>query len=170
MMDFDTAFTRLLGHEGGYTPGHGDPGGETKWGISQRSYPDVYIRELTEDDAKIIYRRDFWNKIHGDELPDGIAFQLFGSAVHSGIAQTTRLYQRALGVADDGHWGPISAKAAREMSECDQILRFNAERLEFLTKLSTWPKFGKGWARRIAQNLRYGAEDVDDSASHAGVI
>jgi lysozyme family protein len=159
-VDFDEAFTRLLGHEGGYTPGQGDPGGETKWGISQRSYPNLNIRALTEDDAREIYRRDFWDKIHGDELPDGIAFQLFDAAVNSGIGTTIRLYQRALGVADDGHFGPMSRQAALDMSECDQILRFNAERLEFLSKLSTWPTFGKGWARRIAANLHYGAEDT----------
>ena len=59
MVDFDKAFDRLMGHEGGYTPGKGDPGGETKWGISKRSYPHLDIQSLTRDDAKVIYRRDF---------------------------------------------------------------------------------------------------------------
>lgn len=158
-MDFDESFDRLLGHEGGYTPGVGDPGGETNWGISKRSYPNVDIKALTRDDAKLIYRRDFWNRINADKLYDGVAFQLFDFAVNSGIETTVRYFQRALGVADDGHWGPVSQAAADKMTETDQIMLLSAERLDFMTRLSTWASFGKGWARRIAGNLRYGAQD-----------
>lgn len=159
-MDFDTAFDRLIGHEGGYTAGENDPGGETNWGISKRSYPALNIRKLTREDARRIYRRDFWERIHGDELADGVAFQVFDVAVNSGIETAVRMLQRALDVADDGHWGQRSQAAADRMSESDQILRLNAERLEFYTRLSTFKHFGRGWVRRVATNLRYGAEDA----------
>jgi len=158
-MTFDVAFDRLMGHEGGYTDGQGDPGGETHWGISKRSYPAVDIKGLTRLDAKRIYFADFWQRIHADTLPDGVAFQLFDFAVHSGIETAVRYLQSAVGVADDGHWGPVSQAAAAAMSESDCIMRLCGERLDFLTRLKNWPTAGKGWARRIAQNLMYGADD-----------
>ena len=158
-MTFAEACDRLLGHEGGYTPGRGDPGGETNWGISKRSYPHVNIKALTRQQAVAIYRRDFWNRVHADTLLDGVAFQLFDFAVNSGIETAVRYLQRAVGVADDGHWGPRSRAAAKRMSESDTIMRLSAERLDFMTRLKNWPIASRGWARRIATNLRYGAED-----------
>ena len=158
-MTFDTMFDRLIGHEGGYSNDPKDPGGETNWGISKRSYPNVDIKKLTREGAKAIYLRDFWNRISADSLNDGVAYQLFDFAVNSGIETAVRYFQRVVGVADDGHWGPVSAKAAAAMSESDQIMRLNAERLDFMTRLKNWPDHGRGWARRIAGNLRYGAED-----------
>lgn len=159
MTEFKTTLDRVLGHEGGYVNDPADPGGETNWGISKRSYPNVDIKNLTRDQAAAIYLRDFWTPLKADRLHDGVAFQLMDSAVNSGIAQSIRFLQRALDVADDGHFGPNSLKASENMSETDQIMRFNAERIEFMTKLKNWPNHGKGWMRRIATNLRFGAID-----------
>jgi lysozyme family protein len=158
-MTFDEACDRLLGHEGGYVDNPMDPGGETNWGISKRAYPNVDIKNLTREGAKAIYRRDFWDRIHADELFDGVAFQTFDFAVNSGIETAVRYLQRSCGVADDGHWGPVSRAAASAQAESDTILRLNAERLDFMTRLSNWLNASRGWARRIANNLRYGAED-----------
>ncbi len=158
-MNFDLAFDRLVTSEGGYVNDPADPGGETKFGISKRSYPNVDIKNLTRDQAKAIYLRDFWALINADKLYDGVAFQLLDFAVNSGISTAIRYFQRALGVADDGHWGPVSQAAADKASEPDEIMLINAERLDFMTRLSNWPSAGKGWARRIVQNLRYGAVD-----------
>lgn len=158
-MNFDLAFDRLMGHEGGYVNDPKDPGGETQWGISKRSYPKLKIRDLTRAEAKEIYRADFWDRVHADHLHDGVAFQAFDFAVNSGIPTAIRYLQRALGVADDLYFGPVSQAAAEKMSETDTIMRLNAERLDFMSRLTGWPRFGRGWARRIAGNLRYGAED-----------
>jgi lysozyme family protein len=158
-MNFQEAIDRVLSHEGGYVNNPADPGGETQWGISKRSYPNVNIKMLTREGAIEIYRTDFWQKIHADELFDGVAYQTLDFAVNSGIETAVRYLQRALGVADDGHWGPHTAEAAKAMSESDQIMRLNAERLDFMRKLKTFPTFGAGWVGRIAGNLRYGAED-----------
>jgi len=43
------------------------------------------------------------------------------------------------------------------MAECDIIMRLNAERLDFMTRLNNWSNASRGWVRRIADNLRYGA-------------
>lgn len=158
-MLFDTVFDRVIGHEKGYVNDPKDPGGETNWGISKRTHPTVDIRKLTREGARKIYKEEFWNRIKADTLPDGVVFQLFDFAVNSGIETAVRYLQRAVGVADDGFWGPVSAKAAANNSESDMIMNLNAERLDFMSRLKNWPAHGKGWARRIAKNLRYGAED-----------
>lgn len=158
-MNFNTAFERLLGHEGQYVNAPADPGGETNWGISKRAYPNVDIKNLQRWDAEAIYRRDFWDRINAEKLPDGVAFQLFDFAVNSGIETAVRYFQRAVGVADDGHWGPVSQAAVDSKSESDLIMLVLAERLDFMTRLKNWPDASRGWARRIATNLRYGAED-----------
>lgn len=159
MTSFNLAFDRLMEHEGGEVNDPNDPGGHTKYGISKRSYPNEDIANLTKDRAKFLFKRDFWDVVHGDKLHDGVAFQLADFAYHSGPQTAVRYYQRALNVADDGHFGPISFAASKAMSESDQIMRLIGERLDFQTRLSTWARFGKGWARRAAQNLRYGAMD-----------
>ncbi|UIF90871.1 glycoside hydrolase family 108 protein [Cupriavidus sp. UYPR2.512] len=161
-MDFNTAFDRLLGSEGGYSNRNpkDDPGGETNWGISKRSYPSLNIKALTREDARRIYERDFWSRTNADQLYPSVAFQTFDFAVNSGIETAVRKLQVALGVADDGHWGPITAAAAKRMSETDQLFRLNAERLDFMRRLSNWGANASGWAGRIAQNLRYCAVDA----------
>jgi lysozyme family protein len=157
MMDFDTAFKRLIGHEGGLTEHPNDPGGLTNYGISQRSYPNVDIRNLTVNQAKDIYQRDFWDVI-GNAHP-AIKFQVFDFAVNSGINTAIRKLQAAIGVADDGHWGPISAKALAAADVNDVIMRYVAQRIRFWAALSTWPTFGKGWVLRAAGQLEYASQD-----------
>ena len=154
---FDVAFTRLLGSEGKYSNDLNDPGGETNWGISKRSYPDVDIKLLTRDQAKAIYKTDFWDKIGADKIPSIISYQLFDFAVNSGIETAVRYLQRALGVADDGHWGPISQAAVTNADEHFLVLVLSAERLDYMTRCSNWAYNSRGWARRIATNLRYAA-------------
>ena len=156
---FLTIINRVLGHEGGYVNDRNDPGGETNWGISKRSYPNVRIKELTRNQAISIYYRDFWLRSGCEQFEDGVGYQLLDSAINSGISQSIRFLQRAAGVADDGMLGPVSKNAITSMKEANLIMLFNAERLEFMTKLKNWTNHGKGWVRRIAQNLRYGAED-----------
>lgn len=157
-MNFDIAFDRLIGHEGGYVNHPNDPGGETKYGISKRSYPSVDIKNLTIDGAKEIYRRDFWDAI-GEEAHPAIKFQVFDFAVNSGRSTAIRKLQAAIGVADDGIFGPRSKAALASMAVNDALMRYLAYRLEFMAALSTWPTFGRGWARRIAQQLLHAAED-----------
>jgi lysozyme family protein len=153
LSDFDAAFDALIGHEGGYVNDPRDPGGETNWGISKRSYPAVNIKALTRDGAKAIYKRDFWDKVRGDELPYPVAFNLFDGAVNSGVIRSIMWMQAAAGVADDGKFGPITLGAILAADPDRLAARYNGLRLKFMTDLSTWPTFGKGWARRIAANL-----------------
>lgn len=157
MISFDEAFTRLLGHEGGYSNDPKDPGGETNWGISKRSYPQLDIKNLTKDQAMSIYYQDFWTPLK-DANP-AIKFQVFDFAVNSGIQTAIRKLQQVVGVADDGHWGPVSNAALSAMDINDVLMMFVAARLRFWASLSTWPTYGKGWALRAATDLEYAAKD-----------
>lgn len=163
-MTFDKAFERLIGHEGGYVNHPNDPGGETNWGITLRTArAEGYtgrMRELTREQAREIYRSAYWDRAKADQYDGAIGFQLFDAAVNHGIGNAVRFLQRAVGVADDGIVGPLTLHAINSMTVTDVLARFNAERLMFYTKLSTWPTFGKGWARRVAGNLHYAADDA----------
>ena len=156
---FDYFIERVLTHEGGYVNDARDPGGETKYGIAKRSYPAVDIRNLTRAQAIDIYRRDFWQRVRGDELPREFAFQALDAAVNHGIGNAVRWMQRAAGVADDGVIGPITLAAVQRAKPADLVLRFNAERLRFYAKLTTFATFGRGWVNRVAGNLEHAAAD-----------
>ncbi len=152
-MDFEQAFERLIGHEGGYVNSRADPGGETKFGISKRSYPQEHIAALTLDRARQIYQRDFWGPCGADALPEGVRFAVFDLAVNSGVTAAIRILQRAVGTSIDGVLGPRTLQAAQSMPATRLSARVNGARLAFMAELPTWPSFGRGWARRIASNL-----------------
>lgn len=160
-MLFQTAIERVLGHEGGYTEGKGDPGGETNWGISKRSYPKLNIKTLTRQEAIAIYERDFWKKARCDLLPDSVAYQAMDFAVNSGIVPATMALQRAAGAVPDGVIGPVTLARIKAISAHDLVVRFIAERIEWMTDAKNWPVAGRGWMKRMALNLRYSAEDTD---------
>ncbi|MDO9024578.1 glycoside hydrolase family 108 protein [Zwartia sp.] len=169
MIDFEQAFDRLIDHEGGFTDKPEDPGnwtggrvgvGElkgTKFGIASHSYPYLDSKNLTLQDAKAIYRRDFWD-ILNDAHP-AIKFQLFDAAVNHGHGNAIRFLQRAVNVADDGDWGKISQAALNNMDHNDVLLRFVAYRLKFWAMLNTFDVHGRGWTRRGADNLLFAAQD-----------
>ena len=115
------------------------------------------IKNLTREGAKAIYLRDFWMPLDGADA--AIKYQVFDFAVNGGLSTGLRKLQDAIGVADDGHWGPVSARSLAACDVNDVLLRFNARRLRFYASLSKWADFGKGWTVRVAGNLDYAAMD-----------
>ena len=122
MNDYQKAFERVIGHEGGYVNDPDDPGGETKFGISKRSYPNLEIETLTLKDAKKIYYNDFWLKQKCDQLEENIAIELFDTSVNMGNGQGAKIFQKALNLTNrnqkdyhnikvDGGIGPKTLKA-----------------------------------------------------------
>lgn len=160
-MNFDVAFARLISNEGGYVNDAADPGGETNWGISKRSYPDIDIKNLTRDGAKEIYFRDFWIGGQMNQFAGAIAFQVFDAAVNHGIRRAIKLLQAAAGVKQDGNIGPVTIAAVKAMREADCLALFIAARLDFWRGLATWPSFGAGWAGRTVADIRYAVLDYN---------
>lgn len=157
-MNFDTAFHRLLGHEGGYVDHPSDPGGATNWGVTQavaraNGYTG-HMRDFPVDMAKAIYWRQYWVPIKADDLPPAIRYAVFDAAVNSGAKQAVKWLQRAIGVNDDGVVGPQTMTFARAANPDFVLRRMLGERLQFMTDLKTWQAFGRGWARRIAEVLQ----------------
>lgn len=174
MTTFDKAFDRVVGHEGGFQNDPKDRGNwtsgvigqgvnkGTKFGISAMSYPNEDIKNLTVQRAKEIYKRDFWDRNNVESFHSSVQYQMFDAAVNHGRGSAARMLQRAVKVADDGAIGNLTLTAYKKMAENDILLRFLAERLEFMTKLSTFSTYGRGWSIRIADNLRLAAEDNID--------
>ena len=152
-MTFDEAFERLIDHEGDYVNHPSDPGGETNFGISKRSYPLEDIPNMTLARAKNLYLRDYWSPAGCDAVPSSVRFDLFDMAVNSGVKTAVRTLQKAVGADDDGILGPRTLQAVSTMPGARLVARFNGHRLQYMSSLSTWPAFGRGWANRIAKNL-----------------
>lgn len=160
MTSFEAAIERLLSVEGGYVNDPEDPGGETNWGISKHEYPNEDIKNLTREQAVAIYRRDFWEKINGDDLPLLVADQLLDFAVNAGVQTAIRAGQKAIGAADDGHWGPVTQATILGMPGGIFTARFAAEKIRHYTKLKGFVHDGAGWMNRIAIDLDFAAEDM----------
>ena len=84
MSNFDHCITAILTEEGGLVNHSRDPGGLTKFGISQRAYPNLDIASLTIDQAKAIYKRDYWDVINGHPFSKGLSLLLLDCAINQG--------------------------------------------------------------------------------------
>lgn len=162
-LSFQQIFDRLIGHEGGYVNDPQDPGGETNWGITKRTaMANGYtgnMKTMTRQQAYEIYRRAFWLRYNCEQMPDAVAYQFFDAAVNHGFGNASRMLQRAVGVLDDGIIGKYSLEAINRNPISDTLMVLNGERLNFYTRLKNFDRFGKGWVNRVAQNLKYGAQD-----------
>lgn len=92
-MSFAQALKFVLEREGGYVNDSQDPGGETKFGISKRSYPNVDIRNLTPELAGTIYANDYWGPAGCEHLTPGMAVVVFDSAVNVGVRRAVEWLQ-----------------------------------------------------------------------------
>jgi lysozyme family protein len=109
MASFDLAISVVLAHENGYINDPNDPGKETKYGISKRSYPNLDIKNLTVNEAKSIYKRDYWQY---DEIKSqSIATKIFDIAVNIGTSEIIKIVQEILGIVQDGVLGPETMDA-----------------------------------------------------------
>lgn len=162
-LTFQQIFDRLIGHEGGYVNDLQDPGGETNWGVTKRTaMANGYtgnMKTMTRQQAYEIYRRAFWLRYNCEQMPDAVAYQFFDAAVNHGFGNASRMLQRAVGVLDDGIIGKYSIEAINRNPISDTLMVLNGERLNFYTRLKNFDRYGKGWVNRVAQNLRYGAQD-----------
>lgn len=83
--NFERALEFTLTWEGGFVDNPTDPGGVTKYGISQKAYPDLDIRNLTIEQAKEIYKRDYWDRAACDNYLTPMDIIMFDTAVNMGV-------------------------------------------------------------------------------------
>jgi lysozyme family protein len=152
-MNFDQAFAKLLNHEGDFSDHRDDPGGATRFGITEAVARRVGYRgdmkELPLDLAKRIYKEDYWNPIRADDLPADIRYIVFDAAVNSGVQQASLWLQRSCNAGLDGVIGPKTIAAANASDWQDLKMKYLSQRLRFMTELKNWPSFSRGWTRRI---------------------
>lgn len=154
----EIAFPFLMKWEGGYVNNPNDPGGETKYGISKRAYPDLNISELTEDDAKEIYFSDYWVPLKCDLIPLRIAVCLFDFGVNSGNKRAVMALQHCINSANpalhenivqvDGSMGDNTVKFVNKFYAKGLVERYLLARIAFLTRLNK-KEFFYGWMKRV---------------------
>lgn len=180
----ETTLERALRHtlkvEGDFVDHPADPGGATKYGITQkvlgewlgRDATTDEVRNLSWDTAKDIYTANYWNKVRGDQLPAPLAILSFDVAVNSGVKNSVKNLQRALnhvgsGLVEDGLIGPATVGAANAAAQTKDNLvqvidEFIVKRGIFYTALDTFGIFGLGWARRLVSTARLASETLDE--------
>ena len=157
---YDEALRRLLAHEGGYVNHPSDPGGPTNFGITLADYrryrksdaTAADVRAMKVGDANAIYRAKYWNAQRCDQLPPGVDYSIFDYGVNSGIGRSGKVLRRVLGMSDKTSL--VNDEVLRAVARRDPkalVSAINDERLAFLKHLSTWPVFGAGWSRRVAE-------------------
>ncbi len=156
---FETVIDQTLAHEGGYSNNPSDAGGETKYGISKRSYPNVDIKNLTLEQAKAIYKKDFWDNQGYSQIEDiPLASKVFDLGVNMGTKNAVILLQRALkangfkSLEDDGVYGSATNEALKNTDPKKVLIALRSEAAGYYRRLvasnSSQKVFLKGWLNR----------------------
>lgn len=152
----EKTFDMIMEHEGGskVTNDPSDPGGLTKYGVSQRAYPNLDIKNLTKDDAMKIFKKDYWDKCKCDLLQDSISIIVADCAYNSGCSRAIKLLQKSLNINQDGIIGNQTLNSVKSFNEKELVDLYSKNRLDFLKSLSTFKRYGKGWTNRIEKTKK----------------
>ena len=156
MKNFNEIIEQVLEHEGGYVNDPKDLGGETKYGITKRFYPDVDIKNLTVEQAKEIYRKDYWDKNRVESLPQNLWHIYFDMCVNMGKRTAVKVLQRAAvnrgrDIEVDGGLGPATIGALKGV-ELDRVRAFRVKYyVDLITARPEQEKFFLGWFRRATE-------------------
>ena len=157
---YDICLPLLLAHEGGYSNHPSDPGGPTNFGITIFDYRKYAkpgataadVRAMTVEEAKRIYQARYWDAQRCDELPAGLDYAVFDYGVNSGIGRSAKALRRLLRLPDRSVTISDDVIAATHaVDPTTLVTKICDERLRFLRSLRTWPIFGAGWGRRVAE-------------------
>lgn len=162
--NFQAAFTQVLKSEGGFVFNKSDPGGMTNLGCTKAVWEEYVghpvdekaMRALTPNDVAPLYKRKYWDKVSGDDLPNAIDYIVFDTAINSGPGRAIKLLQACVGVDVDGGLGPKSLAAVRAFDAKQLVSDYSKRRLSFMMDLPTWSTFGKGWLKRVNEVEAFG--------------
>jgi lysozyme family protein len=154
---FEVCVAYVFGHEGGFVNHPKDPGRATNRGITQstleawRKRPVTVdeVKRLTRAEAERIYRAQYWDTIRGDDLPPGVDYAVFDISVNSGPGRAAKFLQQALRIEADGVVGSKTIAAAAAVGDVGLAHEICKRRLNWLSTLSTWRAFGRGWRSRV---------------------
>ena len=151
---FNDCIELVLQDEGGYVDDPSDSGGETKYGISKKAYPNLDIPSLTIKKAKEIYFNDYWVRSKAEMLPEEIRYIHFDTAINMGLGRAARLLQRAAQVDDDGVIGSVTLEAAKKIT----LDSYAVERLYYYCQIvrgnpSQARSIG-GWSNRVKEIIK----------------
>jgi lysozyme family protein len=162
--NFAASLAAVLAHEGGFVDDPQDDGGATNLGVTIGTLKEVGLdvdgdgdtdvadlKKLTPALAGRIYKARYWNTVHGDELPSGLDYFCFDAAVNHGPARVRRWLQTALGVKADGVIGPKTLAALKAADARVLIARLSAAREALYRNHPDFPRFKRGWLRRLAE-------------------
>jgi len=157
--NFDAALKAILHHEGGFVNHPSDPGGMTNLGVTKKVWEEWVghevdekaMRALTPEMVGPMYKAKYWDKIKGDDLPEGVDYAVFDAAVNSGPGRAAKWLQSCVGVEPDGGIGPKTLAAVAAFDPKELVEDYAKRRLSFLMDLPHWGTFGKGWGRRVAE-------------------
>lgn len=167
----EVCIPRILKHEGGFVDHPSDPGGATNMGVTIATFRRYVkpngtvadLKRLTVEQATIVFKRQYWDKVSADLLPVGVDYAVADYAVNSGPARAARHLQEVVGATQDGKVGPQTIAAVKAMDPQEVVNRLCDRRMAFLRGLRTWGTFGKGWSRRVASVRRMAVHDILDA-------
>ena len=156
--NFEASLAHVLQSEGGFVNNPSDPGGMTNLGCTKAVWEEFVghpvseadMRGLTPADVAPLYKRKYWDKVSGDDLPAGLDYAVFDAAINSGPGRAAKWLQEAVGVEADGAIGKGTLAAVAAFDVQELIKAYNDKRLGFLQGLPTFGTFGKGWTNRVA--------------------
>ena len=154
--NFEACFKEVLKHEGGFVNHPKDPGGITNLGVTKKTWQEWVGHEVSADDMKALkpedvkplYHNRFWDACKCDDLPTGVDYCVFDTAVNSGKVRAIKFLQSVVGAVPDGAIGPITIASANNKGSRLIIEQFCDKREAFWRSLPTFETFGKGWLRR----------------------
>lgn len=155
--NYQKCLETILHHEGGYVNHPKDPGGETNLGVTKRVYEEwggtKDMKDLTVADVAPIYKKNYWDRVKGDELPSGLDLCVFDFGVNAGTGRSAKYLQTMIGTVADGGIGPSTLKKLAEYVDThglkETIKEFQEDRQGYYEKLKTFETFGRGWTRRV---------------------
>jgi lysozyme family protein len=144
---FEEAVALVLRAEGGYIDDPADPGGRTKFGISQRAFPAEDIKNMTEARARLLYLAHYWIPIR--TLPPHLRYIVFDAAVNIGVERAVKILQRMAGCVADGKVGPTTCRRAESIS-VEAYLKEREKYYRAVVKIRpASQKFLSGWMARL---------------------
>ena len=162
--NYQECLEMILHHEGGYVNHPEDPGGATNLGVTKRVYEEWVGRTVTLDkmeqlqvsDVAPIYKKNYWDRVKGDQLPSGLDLCVFDFGVNAGPVRSAKMLQSCVDATEDGVIGPKTLARVSEQDTEELIKLFSVKREEYYKSLKHFETFGRGWLRRN--------EDVRDTA------